>query len=106
MNHYCLTWIENWCFENGWTEPFVERRNEFWAFPPNGVMPVPIPSQALQMIKQEHGLTIHEKVGCWAAIGASVVAIASTYLLDCPMPLVAAFGICAVIVAGLETEDK
>ncbi|MBW4661447.1 MAG: hypothetical protein KME15_22475 [Drouetiella hepatica Uher 2000/2452] len=105
MNHYCLTWIENWCFENGWSEPFAERRNEFWAFPPNGVMPVPIPAQVLHHLKQENGLTTHEKVGYLTAIGASVVAIVSTYLLDCPMPLVAAFSICAVIVAGLETED-
>ncbi|NJR65348.1 MAG: hypothetical protein HC772_08595 [Leptolyngbyaceae cyanobacterium CRU_2_3] len=104
MNHYCLTWIENWCAENGWSEPFAQRRNEYWAFPPNGVMPLPIPTPALQMMKQEYGLTAAEKGWCFAAIASTIAAIASTCLLDCPMPLVAAFAFCAVVVAGLETE--
>ncbi|MEA5517105.1 hypothetical protein [Nodularia sp. UHCC 0506] len=30
MTHYSLDWIEAWCQENGWTELFVERRNNYW----------------------------------------------------------------------------
>jgi hypothetical protein len=41
-------WIEQWCRENGWTEPFwVEDPfalfgGHWWAFPPLAVMAVPI----------------------------------------------------------------
>ncbi len=105
MNHYCFTWIENWCVENGWSEPFLERRNEYWAFPPNGVMPVPIPTQALRLLKQQYGLTDNERIWCFAAIASTIVAISSTCLLESPMPLIAAFAFCAATVAGLEVED-
>ncbi|MEM8641928.1 MAG: hypothetical protein AAGG51_24390 [Cyanobacteria bacterium P01_G01_bin.54] len=30
-----------WCAEQGYTDPFC-RNGEWWAYPPNGVMPVPI----------------------------------------------------------------
>jgi hypothetical protein len=33
--------IEIWCVDNGYTEPFVVGC-DWWAYPPNGVMPVPI----------------------------------------------------------------
>ena len=33
----CMTW----CEENGYSEPFC-RDGEWWAFPPNGVMPIRI----------------------------------------------------------------
>lgn len=105
MNHYCLTWIENWCYENGWSEPFVQARNEFWAFPPNGVMPLPIPVKALRLMKQEYGLTLSEKRWCLAAIVTTVTALAFAYVFQSPMPIVAAFAFCAAVAAGLETED-
>lgn len=34
--------IYDWCEANGWTEPFwVE--GQWWAFPPQAVMPLPLP---------------------------------------------------------------
>jgi hypothetical protein len=36
--------IQDWCDENGWTEPmWVGASSWWWAFPPNGVMPAPLP---------------------------------------------------------------
>ncbi|MBD3881689.1 hypothetical protein IFO70_07975 [Phormidium tenue FACHB-886] len=105
MNHYCFAWVENWCMENGWSEPFLQKRNEYWAFPPNGVMPLPIPSQALRLMKQQYGLTGNEKNWCLVAVSSTIAAVVSTYLLQSPMPLIGAFAFCATIVAGLEVED-
>lgn len=105
MNHYCYTWIEDWCKDNGWTELFVMRRNEFWAFPPNAVMPLPIPSQVLQQIKAEKGLSVDERFWCLAAVIVSVVTAGLSYFAHSPMPFVAAFAFCAMVVAGMEVED-
>ena len=60
MNHYAAQWIEDWCSENGWTDLFRER-TDYWAFPPNAVMPVPIPTQVLRSIKANRGLCFEEK---------------------------------------------
>lgn len=104
MNHYCRGWIEEWCHENGWTELFLQRRNEFWAFPPNAVMPLPIPSQVLRKIKAEKGLSGDEKLWCSVAAIAAMTASLFSYLAQSPMPLVTAFAFCALVVANLEVE--
>ncbi|NJO78966.1 MAG: hypothetical protein HC827_10885 [Cyanobacteria bacterium RM1_2_2] len=105
MNHYCYQWVEDWCQENGWTELFLQKRNEFWAFPPNGVMPLPIPNQVLREIKAQHGLSGTERLWCLAASMTAVVSAGLTYFAQSPMPLVAAFAFCALIAAGLEVEE-
>jgi hypothetical protein len=105
MNHYCYHWVEDWCKENGWTELFLQKRNEFWAFPPNGVMPLPIPSQVLREIKAAHGLSVDERFWCLAASVATAVAIGLSYFAQSPMPFVTAFAFCAMVVAGLEVEE-
>jgi len=105
MNHYCYTWIEDWCKENGWTDLFLRERKEYWAFPPNAVMPLPIPSQALQLLKAEKGFSPDERKWCLTAIVFSFVAAVFSYLWQSPMPIVTAFAVCAIIVAQLEVED-
>ncbi len=104
MNHYCHTWIENWCQENGWTDLFIREKREYWAFPPHAVMPLPIPNQALRLIKAKQGFSPDEKKWCWTASAATVMAAVSSFLLQSPMPLVAAFAFCAMVVAQLEVE--
>ena len=103
MNHYSAQWIEAWCNDNGWTDWFKER-SSYWAFPPNSVMPVPIPTQVLRAIKAEKGLCYEEKVWCAAAAFCAAIAVASSVVLSSPMPLVVAFAFCAVTVARLEDE--
>ncbi|MDZ7957197.1 MAG: hypothetical protein RMY34_04730 [Aulosira sp. DedQUE10] len=105
MNHYAIEWIETWCLENGWTDLFVERRNNFWAFPPGCVMPEPIPGHVLRLIKAEKGQTFEERLWSMSAIIGTVAAVLSTVFLKCPMPLVLAFAFNAVTVAQLEVED-
>jgi hypothetical protein len=105
MKHYSVEWIEAWCQENGWTELFIERRDNFWAFPPGGVMPEPIPSHVLKGIKAEKGFTFEERIWSMSAVIGTAIAIATTFILRCPMPLVLAFAFNAVTVAQLELED-
>jgi hypothetical protein len=104
MNHYSLSWIEDWCAENGWTDLFMPRRNEFWAFPPHAVMPLPIPNQVLTTIKQKQGLSVDEQRWRLAAILSTAIAILLTFVSQSPMPLVTAFVFCAAVVAQLEVN--
>ncbi len=83
----------------------MRKRNEYWAFPPNGVMPLPIPAQVLRQIKAQRGLSLAERYWCTAATLASVMAAGLSYLAQSPMPLVAAFAFSAILVAALEVED-
>jgi hypothetical protein len=105
MNHYCYTWVKDWCNENGWTDLFVQERHEYWAFPPNAVMPLPIPAHVLSVIKEQHGLSLDEKRWNLAAFFAAGVALIASYWFQSPMPLVIAFAFCAIAVAQLEIED-
>ncbi|WP_189523469.1 hypothetical protein [Nostoc sp. PA-18-2419] len=105
INHYSLQWIETWCQENGWTDLFVERRNNYWAFPPGCVMPEPIPVNVLRLIKAEKGLTFEERLWSTSAVIGTIFAVLLTFWLQSPMPLVLAFAFNAVTVAQLELED-
>jgi len=104
INRYSIQWVEAWCIENGWTDLFIERSNNYWAFPPGGVMPEPIPVHALRLIKQQNGLTKTELFWSISAIVTAIVGVISTFWLKCPMPLVAAFAFSAVTVALFEPE--
>jgi hypothetical protein len=104
MNHYSSQWIEDWCQDNGWTDWFLER-SRYWGFPPNAVMPMPIPSQALRSIKASRGLCFEERVWCGVAVCSAAIAIAASYVMSSPMPLLAAFAFCAIITAQMEDEE-
>jgi hypothetical protein len=103
MKHFCDEWVREWCNENGWTDLFIERR-DYWAFPPHGVIPLPIPKETLIEIKAVKGFSPHEKI--WLAIACSVSLVATilTWIFACPMPLVFAFAFGAVTSAKLEID--
>ncbi|MEC4894669.1 MAG: hypothetical protein SAL07_14975 [Oscillatoria sp. PMC 1051.18] len=105
MKHYCDRWLEEWCQENGWTDLVKVSKNAYWAFPPGGVMPEPIPSKILKTIKAEKGLSNPEKVWSMAAVIVTIVAAFSSYFLHSPMPIVVAFAFAAITVAQLEVEE-
>ncbi|ACK73060.1 conserved hypothetical protein [Gloeothece citriformis PCC 7424] len=105
MKHFCDQWIEEWCQDNGWTDLVISGYNQYWAFPPNAVMPEPIPSKVLRLIKAEKGLCFEEKVWISLVSLASVSAIILCYFLRSPMPLVFTFAFNAIAVAKLEVED-
>jgi hypothetical protein len=104
MKHFQDGWIQDWCEENGWTELFRERSSNYWAFPPNAVMPEPIPTEVLQKIKRQKGLCPDEKRWLVTATVFTLAGIALGFALACPMPVVLAFAFDAVTAAGLEVE--
>jgi hypothetical protein len=104
MKHYCDEWIQEWCDLNGWTDLFMERCNNYWAFPPGAVMPEPIPLGTLSFIKTQKGMSKEEKT--W--VTTSIVFTLTALILSCwtisPMPIVFAFAFDAFIVAQLEVD--
>lgn len=106
MKHYCDEWIQEWCEKHGWTDPVMNPLNHYWAFPPGGVMPVPIPADVLQAIKVEKGLSNQEQLLTFSVLGAGVLATLLTYLSHSPMPLVAEFAFSALAVAALDSSDS
>lgn len=104
MKHFAEEWIAEWCQDNGWSDLFLERHSNYWAFPPNAVMPEPIPTKVLRQIKAEKGLSSEEKLWSGSAIVATLMAIALSYITKSPMPLVFAFAFAAVVVGRMEVE--
>jgi hypothetical protein len=96
-------YIQQWCQEHGWTDLFVEQR-QFWAFPPGAVLPVPVPTQALERFYAEREMTPQVGLLNLSSIGAALSAVLLTVLTLSPIPLLAAFGCCAIAVALLEEE--
>ncbi len=105
MRHFADEWIQEWCDEHGWTDLVQERYNHYWAFPPHAVMPEPIPSQTLRLIKAEKGFCFEEKLWLGMAIAVSFLAIFLSFGLKSPMPIVFAFAFDAITTARLEVED-
>ena len=105
MNHFQDAWIQEWCDNNGWTDLFKERYNHYWAFPPNAVMPEPIPHKVLRIIKTEKGFSYNEQLWLASATAFSAIAIILCYFFANPMPIVLAFAFDAITVAQLEVED-
>ncbi|HHP7229609.1 MAG TPA: hypothetical protein ACFCUY_01970 [Xenococcaceae cyanobacterium] len=105
MRHFHDVWVQEWCDKNGWTDLFRERYNHYWAFPPNAVMPEPIPQKVLRIIKAEKGFTVDEQFWLTMAAVLSITAVLLGYFLGNPMPIVLAFAFDAVTVAQLEVEE-
>lgn len=104
MKHFHEEWLQEWCDNNGWTDLFAERHNHYWAFPPNGVMPEPIPSKVLITIKKQKGFSEAEKRWTTIAIIMSLVALVASYVTVCPLPIMLAFCFDAVVFALMECE--
>lgn len=104
MKHYHDEWIKEWCDQNGWTDLFIERNNNYWAFPPGAVMPEPIPTKILRLIKLEKGFSLPEKRLLGIAIFTTFSSLISSYVLKCPMPIIFAFAFDAITAAKLEVE--
>lgn len=104
MKHFAPQWIDDWCQANGWSDWFLDQ-SRYWAFPPNAVMPVPIPTQVLRRIKAEKGLCNEERIWCITAVLVAIASGVFSYVLSSPMPLVAAFAFCAITAARLEMDE-
>ncbi|MCC0178110.1 hypothetical protein I4641_14085 [Waterburya agarophytonicola K14] len=104
MQHFHDEWIQEWCDLNGWTDLVRERYNSYWAFPPNCVMPEPIPQKVMRLIKSEKGLSHSEQKLSLATVAITVLALVFTCLWMSPMPLILAFGFSAISFAKMECE--
>ena len=104
MQHFKEEWIQEWCDRNGWTDVFMERYNHYWAFPPNCVMPEPIPQKVMRLIKSEKGFTSDEQKWLISAAMVSALAICASLLFVTPMPIMFAFAFDAVTFARMECE--
>lgn len=103
MKHYSEDWLKEWCYENGWTDLYIEQEN-YWAFPPGAVIPEPLPIDALKWIKAEKGWSQEEKRWSIGAILVTLVSVILAIYLQSPMPLGLAFAFAAVTVGLLEVE--
>ena len=104
MQHFHDEWIQEWCDHNGWTDLVRERYNSYWAFPPNCVMPEPIPQKVLRLIKSEKGLSHSEQKLVMITGIVTAAALISSCLWMSPMPLMLAFGFSAISFARMECE--
>ncbi|MFN3926174.1 MAG: hypothetical protein ACK4QL_02385 [Pseudanabaenaceae cyanobacterium] len=104
MKHFKQEWIEEWCVLHGWTDLYVERQGNYWAFPPGAVMPEPIPVSVLRSIKAMKGMSpFEQKLTCLGFV-ITIAAVILSFVLHSPMPVTIAFAIVALITASLEPE--
>ena len=103
INHYCEHWIADWCHDHGWTDYFRESTS-YWAFPPQAVMPCPLPEPALKSIKAENGLSSHEKRWFSLALLSLVSGTALSFAINQPLPLILGFAFCAIVVGQMDDE--
>lgn len=104
MKHYRDEWIREWCDANGWSDLYAEN-NLYWAFPPNGVMPQPIPIETMRSIKRKNGLSQQEKRCTVGLIILTATALAFTILYSTPMFLLLAFSVASLTIALLDISD-
>ena len=104
MQHFHDEWIQEWCDRNGWTDLFRERYNHYWAFPPNCVMPEPIPQKVMRLIKSEKGMSNNEQKWLFGAAIISIMALCASCLWLSPMPLMFAFGFDAITFARMDCD--
>ncbi len=95
--------IQQWCSDHGWTDLFMEQC-QFWAFPPGSVIPVPIPIHAVEGFYQTRRTPAPVKLLNFSAFVLAVGSAILTIWTRSPIPLVSAFGFCAIAVALVEEE--
>ncbi len=94
---YSLEVARAWCQENGWSDLFIEQYR-LWAFPPGGVMPLPLPECALQEISFDEALTPRQVFSQALVFVAAVGSILTSFATHSPVVLVVGFAACALAV--------
>lgn len=103
MSHQPLTlYLTHWCQKHGWTDLFVDRY-QFWAFPPGGVLPLPVPNSVIEGFYSQRHITKRHWCCYMLSICSTAIAIPLTIVSHSPMPLIAAFA-CGAIAVGLLDE--
>lgn len=94
---YSLDVARAWCQENGWSDLFIEQYR-LWAFPPGGVMPLPLPECALEEITFNPELGPREILSQALVFTAAVGSILTSFATHSPVVLVVGFAACAIAV--------
>lgn len=92
-------YVNRWCNTHGWTDLFIERY-EYWAFPPGGVMPTPIPGSVMEAFAESQA-----QRSTWAygsTLFVALVAAITSYWQQSPMPLTCGFCVGTMLVAFFE----
>ncbi|MCS7029933.1 MAG: hypothetical protein NZL92_00170 [Gloeomargarita sp. SKYG116] len=101
MKRWADAWIDRWCREHGWSE-WMAVEGTYWAFPPQAVMPVPIPEEVLHQLKATYGLSPHERWAVGLMGVSSLAAFIGSWYSHCPLPLVGVFTLGALLTAALD----
>lgn len=59
MDNTTETQIKTWCETSGWTDFFFQE-GQFYAFPPGAVMPLPVPTAAIESEKKIREIINHK----------------------------------------------
>ncbi len=94
---YSLEVARAWCQENGWSDLFIEQYR-LWAFPPGGVMPLPLPECALQEVNFDAALTSRQVLSQALVFTAAISSILTSFATHSPVVLVVGFAACALAV--------
>ncbi len=90
-----------WCEEHGWTDLFIEQY-QYWAFPPGGVMPLPLPTEGLQCIELPVALSPQQRRLQMLALAIALLTTGLSGWLQSLFPLVIGFSCCALLIAAQE----
>lgn len=82
---------------------FIEQR-QFWAFPPGSVLPVPVPTHAIEGFYSTREMLPQVGLLNLFSVGVTLGAVLLTVVTLSPVPLLLAFGCCAIAVAILEED--
>lgn len=94
---YSLDVARAWCQENGWTDLFIEQYR-LWAFPPGGVMPLPLPQSALQEVQLDASLSPRQVLSQSLVFAAAISSILTSFATHSPVVLVVGFAASALAV--------
>lgn len=80
---------------------FIEQY-QYWAFPPGGVMPLPLPTEGLQFIELPVALSAQQRRLQILALAIALITMGLSGWLQSLFPLVIGFSCCALLMAAQE----
>lgn len=76
--------IQKWCQSNRWTELFTQK-GQYYAFPPGAVIPLPVPTEAIEEAKITQERKVHNSKQLLSTILSSLAVIVLTDFFGLPL---------------------
>lgn len=76
--------IKKWCENSGWTDSFVQK-GQFYAFPPGAVIPLPVPTAAIESAKKVREIQVRHFKQLLLVLMPSLAVIVLTYICSFPL---------------------